>query len=79
MKQWFFRFWDLHGDRTIFLTGATLMSLLLIAVGVSFEGFEDLVSAGKTTLVMILGILVNKARSPEAKFDEKEVDAQVNG
>lgn len=60
MKEWWGNFWEQHGERTVFMTTA-------IAISVSFMVSEvkELQTAGQTTLVMILGIVVNKIRSPK--------------
>lgn len=55
--EWFNRFWDNHGERIVFMALAT-------AFGVGFLFWEALEGEGKTILVMVAGILVNKVRGP---------------
>ena len=66
MKEWWMAFWKKHGERWLHLGGAILMS-----VGFILSDIEELKSAGYATLIMILGILVNKARSPEKREQEQ--------
>ena len=63
MKPWFTDFWNQHGERLAFMT----MALSLCAV---FWFLEDLRGDAKTGLIMILGILLNKIRSPREKSVE---------
>ena len=55
--EWFKKFWDNHGERLIFMGLATVF-------GVAFLLWSDLAGEGKTILVMVAGILVNKMRGP---------------
>jgi hypothetical protein len=55
--DWFNGFWGNHGERLVFMALAT-------AFGIGFCFWESLAGEGKTILVMVAGILVNKVRGP---------------
>ena len=66
MSEWFFRFWDNHGERMVFMVLAT-------GFGIAFYFAPDLQKEGQTILIMIAGILVNKVRGPmERRDDDKQ-------
>ena len=65
MKKWAMRFWNRHGERTVFLSGALIMAT-------AFLFFPDLEETGRTVLIGIVMLLFNKARSPEDREQRKE-------
>jgi hypothetical protein len=64
---WLARFIDAHGERFIFLGGATLFAICFILVGVKIEALDGLVEAGKTILIGLGMLLFNKARGGDQK------------
>ena len=65
MKEWLLRFWQDHGDRLIFMGIAT-------AFGIYFYAFTDLAGEGKTLLIAVATLALNKARgTPKTNGDGK--------
>jgi len=56
MTKWIARFWDDHGDRLVFLFLATLF-------GIGFFVFTEMQGEGKTLLIAVATLCLNKARS----------------
>ena len=63
MAEWFKVFWDNHGERLVFATLATCF-------GAFFWFTPEMRNEGKTILIMIAGIFVNKVRGPMEKRDD---------
>jgi len=57
MKDWAIGFWKKHGERFVFIALALILCTVMWQI-------ETLRAEAATVLVMILGILVNKIRSP---------------
>jgi len=57
--EWLKRFWDTHGDRLVFLAIAT-------AFGIGFYCFTDMSGEGKTILIAVATLSLNKARGAPA-------------
>jgi len=53
---WLRRFWNDHGDRVFFMGLATCF-------GVGFYFFSDMTGEGKTILIAVATLCLNKARS----------------
>lgn len=58
MKSWALKFWRKHGERIVFMVCALALCAVMWQI-------EQLRAEASTAIVMILGILVNKIRSPE--------------
>ena len=56
MKTWATRFWADHGDRIVFMAIAG-------AFGVGFMSLTDMTGEGKTLLIAVATLALNKARS----------------
>ena len=67
MNAWFERFWTDHGDRLVFMGIAA-------GFGAVFYFFADMIGEGKTLLIAVATLALNKARStPKEAPDEKKV------
>lgn len=55
---WLSRFWNEHGERIIFMGVAS-------AFGIGFYHFTDMTGEGKTLLIAVATLCLNKARSPK--------------
>jgi hypothetical protein len=64
---WFDRFIDNHGERFIFLGGATLFAIVFVIIGIKVEALNGLVDAGTTILIGNGMLLFNKARGGDQK------------
>ena len=74
MKEMFKKFLKKHFERLFFLGVASLLSIVFILIGFwKEEMLGALVTSGVTTLNFVLGILLNKARSPENNTDTEDV------
>jgi len=62
MKPWGVRFWEDHGDRLIFMALATVF-------GVGFFAYTDMTGEGKTILIAVATLCLNKARSTPKQED----------
>ena len=56
MKTWGIRFWNDHGDRLIFMGIAA-------AFGFGFMAWAEMIGEGKTLLIAVATLALNKARS----------------
>ena len=65
MKTWGERFWQDHGDRLIFMGLAT-------AFGVGFYAYADMTGEGKTLLIAVATLCLNKARGVHKEPEEKK-------
>jgi len=65
MKEWFLKFWSLHGERVVFMSAASLLGWIFIYIGLKFEPLKELVGAGMATEIGIMTLCLNKARSPK--------------
>lgn len=63
MSKWFFKFWQRHGDRIIFMTAALVMAT-------AFYFTVDLKETGKTILIGVAMLMYNKVRSSEKEPEE---------
>jgi hypothetical protein len=64
---WLDRFIDAHGERFIFLGGATLFAIVFVIIGIKVEALNGLVDAGTTILIGNGMLLFNKARGGDPK------------
>jgi hypothetical protein len=64
---WLDRFIDAHGERFIFLGGATLFAIVFVIIGIWVEALNGLVDAGTTILIGNGMLLFNKARGGDQK------------
>jgi hypothetical protein len=64
---WLDRFIDAHGERFVFMGGATGFAILFLILGLKVEGLAGLVDAGNTILIGIGMLLFNKARGGDQK------------
>jgi hypothetical protein len=64
---WLDRFIDAHGERFIFLGGATLFAIVFVIIGIKVEALNGLVDAGTTILIGNGMLLFNKARGGDQK------------
>ena len=55
--KWLTRFWNEHGDRIIFMLGATCFG------GYFYAFTQDMQGEGKTILIGVAMLLFNKART----------------
>ena len=69
MKQWSIEFWENHGERLIFMGGATLFSVAFMLTKI-----QKLSDAGEVILIGVAMLLYNKARSKPngAQPDEEQ-------
>jgi hypothetical protein len=65
--EWLKKFWGNHGERITFMVLATIFAAAFLFI-------PDLEAEGKTILVMIAGILVNKVRGPMNGAPEERKD-----
>jgi hypothetical protein len=64
---WWDRFVDAHGERFVFMGGATVFAIMFVILGLKIEGLAGLVDAGNTILIGIGMLLFNKARGGDQK------------
>ena len=61
MKEWFLKFWDRHGERTVFMFGATLFAVCFIV----YDADGEIGAAGRTILIGVAMLAYNKSRGSE--------------
>ncbi|MBC2712072.1 MAG: hypothetical protein HGJ94_14130 [Desulfosarcina sp.] len=64
MKDWGLKFLGEHGDRLVFIG-------LAAAFGVAFWNMDGMRAEGKAVLMLLPGMLLNKARSPKKQVKEE--------
>jgi len=59
LSPWLTKFWAEHGERLIYMGIATIM-------GAVFYWYTDMTGEGKTLLIAVGTLCLNKARGPKA-------------
>ena len=67
MKQWSKRFWYEHGDRLVYVGLAFVMCLFF-----TYNTEIPMKEQAKNILLIIVGILINKIRTPEQPKNKED-------